>query len=77
MSPSIDSLYKMIDGFFAANSGAPAAPTPVRPIRRMRCTGCGGDGYVEIGMDEFSNLGRSVTCSACHGSGAVDVEVKS
>lgn len=71
---SIESLHQMVDGFFAANSGAPAA---VAPVKRVRCMACGGDGYIENGMDEFSNVGRTYRCNGCNGSGSVDVTVRS
>lgn len=70
MTPAIDSLYQMLDGFVAASSGVPA-------VRRVRCHVCGGSGSCETGIDGYFNVGAATRCLQCFGTGYVDVEVKS
>lgn len=46
----------------------------VASIVTRTCWLCGGDGYVETGMEAFSNVGTSCRCSICGGAGYVTSE---
>lgn len=49
--------------------------SPVRPVISQRCRACGGDGWIETGMQAGTNIGIGQRCANCAGSGQVYVEV--
>lgn len=69
MSPAVESLHKLLDGFAAASVGAPVARM------RVRCGVCGGDGWIETGFGEW-NTGTGHRCTACFGTGYYEREVR-
>lgn len=46
----------------------------IAPVVTRTCWLCHGDGYLETGLQEFSNVGNACRCSNCGGTGYVTSE---
>lgn len=60
---------------YFGNPRPPYAGPAVAPVVTERCWICYGIGSVEIGFQEFTNVGNACRCVNCGGSGYVTHEV--
>lgn len=51
-----------------------AGPAVAQVVTRT-CWLCHGDGYIETGLQAFTNVGAACRCANCGGKGRVTIEV--
>ena len=60
---------------YHGNPRPPYQGPAVAAVVTRTCWLCRGDGYIETGLQEFSNVGVSSRCSNCGGTGYTSSEV--